>query len=453
MKPRTKLQREVLEMRKELPELSDAQKSWAMKNCFEGIGYYWKTEKKIWCQICGHFDYVDLPELYVSLEGNHVCPECGRELKLKSWQYEKQNAERGNVYESALYSLITTHKKWTIIRTFMVQRNNVRGRATSFQFWEVYQIWLFDDGREVILSKAYTRSAYHFSWQFYSEWGINRHNDHCTGYFQMSDVYDTQGNWFYPRQKVSAILKRNGWHAEIMKRCKVDATQLMKLLLTEPLAEELVKVRQYNVLEYWMNAGGPRKDRSQWLHAVRICIRNHYYIEDASMFFDYLDLLEHFHKDTHNAKYVCPKDLKKEHDRLMRKKMRIDEEKQLKARIKMCDKFEDQYKIGRERFFGICFGNEKITITVICSVKEMAEEGTRMHHCVFSNAYYDMKRHPDSLILSAKDKDGNRLETIEVNLKSWKIVQSRGLQNNPTSAHGEIMELMKKNMYRLKQVA
>jgi hypothetical protein len=184
--------------------------------------------------------------------------------------------------------------------------------------------------------------------------------------------------------------------------------------------------------------------------AVRICVRNGYTIYDASMYADYIDLLRYFGKDTHNAYYVCPKDLRAEHDRLMQKKQRIEEKKELEQRIREAARHEKSYKEHRGLWFGICFGNEDIVVTVIQSVAEMAEEGTKMHHCVFANEYWNVKKHPDSLILSAKDRQGNRLETVEVNMKTWSIVQSRGLLNDPSERHDEIIELVKENMYKLK---
>jgi hypothetical protein len=55
-----------------------------------------------------------------------------------------------------------------------------------------------------------------------------------------------------------------------------------------------------------------------------------------------------------------------------------------------------------------------------------------------------------NFVLSAKDRHGNRLETVEVNMKTWSIVQSRGLLNDPSERHDEIIELVKENMYKLK---
>ena len=64
-----------------------------------------------------------------------------------------------------------------------------------------------------------------------------------------------------------------------------------------------------------------------------------------------------------------------------------------------------------------------------------------MHHCVYSNEYY-LK--PNSLILSATI-NGKRVETIEVSLKTLKVLQSRGVCNKNTEYHDRIIELVNKN--------
>ena len=117
---------------------------------------------------------------------------------------------------------------------------------------------------------------------------------------------------------------------------------------------------------------------------------------------------------------------------------------------------EEQDKLYKERiksFAGLSFGDENIKIEPLRSVKEFAEEGKAMHHCVFAMGYYDAEKHPDSLILSAKDKKGNRLETIEVNTKSWKVVQSRAVCNGKTDQHNAIVNMVTKHMTLLRETA
>lgn len=168
------------------------------------------------------------------------------------------------------------------------------------------------------------------------------------------------------------------------------------------------------------------------------------------MWFDYMDLLHEFNLDTHNAHYVCPKNLKAEHDRLLKRKNREDERREKLEKLREAQGWEKTYAQEKGRFFGICFGNENIIITVVQSVAEMAEEGKAMHHCVYSMGYYKKK---ESLILSAKDKDGNRIETIELSLKTFEVLQSRGVCNNNTPQHDEIINLINNNINLIKQAA
>ncbi|MCF2583510.1 PcfJ domain-containing protein, partial [Bacteroides caecigallinarum] len=62
-----------------------------------------------------------------------------------------------------------------------------------------------------------------------------------------------------------------------------------------------------------------------------------------------------------------------------------------------------------------------------------------MHHCVGS--YH---KRTDSLILSATI-DGKRIETVEVSLTTFKVVQSRGVCNSNTEYHDRIISLVESN--------
>lgn len=110
---------------------------------------------------------------------------------------------------------------------------------------------------------------------------------------------------------------------------------------------------------------------------------------------------------------------------------------------------EKRFHELKSKFFGISFTDGTIQVHVLESVQEYLEEGTAMHHCVFSNAYY-LKE--DSLILSATI-EGRRIETIEVNLDTFKVVQSRGVCNKNTEYHKQILALMQKNMRMIAQRA
>ena len=133
--------------------------------------------------------------------------------------------------------------------------------------------------------------------------------------------------------------------------------------------------------------------------------------------------------------------MKAEHDRLVRKKTeRMERERIEKQKHKALEN-EQRFQELKGKFFGIAFTDGTIQVRVLESVLDFLEEGTAMHHCVYSNEYY-LK--PNSLILSATI-NGKRVETIEVSLKTLKVLQSRGVCNKNTEYHDRIIELVNKN--------
>ena len=66
------------------------------------------------------------------------------------------------------------------------------------------------------------------------------------------------------------------------------------------------------------------------------------------------------------------------------------------------------------------------------------DEGAELHHCLFSNEYY-LKE--NSLILSATI-EGKRIETIEVSLDTLQVIQSRGVCNQNSPYHEQIVNLV-----------
>lgn len=133
--------------------------------------------------------------------------------------------------------------------------------------------------------------------------------------------------------------------------------------------------------------------------------------------------------------------MKTEHDRLVKKKTERLERERIEEQKHKALENEQRFQELKGKFFGIVFTDGTIQVRVLESVLEFLEEGTAMHHCVYSNEYY-LK--PDSLIFSACI-DGKRVETIEVSLKTLKVLQSRGVCNQNTEYHERIIELVNKN--------
>lgn len=160
-----------------------------------------------------------------------------------------------------------------------------------------------------------------------------------------------------------------------------------------------------------------------------------------------VDMLRRLGKDIHSPKYVCPTDLHREHDRRQNELRRQREKEERATRLKKAIENEKRFRELKSKFFGISFTDGTIQVHVWESVQEHLEEGVAMHHCVFDNAYY-LKE--NSLILSATI-EGKRIETIEVNWDTLKVVQSRGVCNKNTEYHDQIVSLVNANCKLIRQ--
>ena len=450
-KPVTRLQQRCLDLMQTLPPATPAQIAWA-RSKMAALGYFVTRGRHgknsaVWCQECGHMDEVGLPPLLVDItKVGHVCSRCGRKLDVRHWS--SRNKE---VQHDFHFAVVSACEDFQVARVFCINQYNAMGCHTQELIDNVFNVFVeIRTGKEVIISRKYSRNYNYFRWNFYEPYRVARHCQSFSGYYVYEDIYDLSNMYIFPHMKIHPLLRRNGWKNR-MTHMRTSPVLIWRGLLSDPAIEALAKNLQYNIIDYWFSTGGPRRDKSSWMPIIRICNRHHYIVNDASLWFDYIDLLEYFHKDTRSPHYVCPANLKQEHDRLLQKKKRIEDAKELRRQIAQSNKFEEQYRKHRGRFFGICFGNAQITVMVISSVREMAEEGTAMHHCVYFNRYYDHKSHPDSLILSARDKNGRRLETVEVNVKTWQVIQSRGVGNLPTPFHDQIVDIVRQNIHLFKK--
>ena len=94
------------------------------------------------------------------------------------------------------------------------------------------------------------------------------------------------------------------------------------------------------------------------------------------------------------------------------------------------------------KFFGLEFTDGTIVVRVLDSVEAYYDEGNALHHCVGQCEYY-LK--PNTLVFSARIEN-KRVETVELSLETFKVLQSRGLCNKNTKYHKRIMNLVHKNI-------
>ncbi len=327
---------------------------------------------------------------------------------------------------------ITVYKDYQVIRTIKLSYKSKIGEPTKLSYSEVMQRWIAPNGKHYTFARLrQTMGTYCIdSWIFHTPLELRSENSNNKFYINVYDKIGSMGE-IYPRQKLIPELKRSGYKKALYGQNPLD---LFRTLLGDSRAETLIKADYTNLLERIMNIGW--KNIDNYWQSIKIALRNRYKIKDAILWCDHIDMLRFFGKDLHNAKYVCPKDLKTEHDRCVIKKAKTDAQAEIERQLAKEDSFREQ----KGRFFGLAFSDGTISIRVLESIADIILEGKMMHHCVAS---YHSKA--DSLILSACI-DGKRIETIEVSISQLKVIQSRGVCNKNTKHHDRIIQLVEQNI-------
>lgn len=158
-------------------------------------------------------------------------------------------------------------------------------------------------------------------------------------------------------------------------------------------------------------------------------------------------------KDWHNPVYIAPKDLRATHDRFIRMMVRKQQENRLTREYNKVQRelernktINEQYVKRRKRFYDMVLTDGLISCRVLEDVQAFREEGEAMQHCVFKCRYFEK---PYSLILSARI-NGERIETIEVDLTNYQIKQCYGKHDLFTIHHQRIVDLINAQMDTIK---
>lgn len=434
MKPRNKREREVSELSAKLPNLVK-EIEWAKVHIFSKEAH--KCKDEYWCSNCSH-TWIDTctSDLSVALDiANKVeCPYCHEKLEVKISRKQKS-------YDVEYMTVATVSGRYQVLRHVYCNKFIRKIDAfTHYFFSEVVQEWISEDGKRTIM--AIPMNIGGTGW-LYSE-PLSIKNEYGSSYYQ-AERYAFNGV-LYPKIKLLPILKKYG-----LKNSFHDCTpsKLIRGLLGKTDFELCIKTKQIPMLRHMLKKGSMVLE---FKHSFNICNRNKYIIKDASMWLDYIDLLRHFGKDLRNAHYVCPKNLKKDHDYYVekrRKEIELENRKKEERALLLQRKEIAEFERRMAKFAELTIQGSSLTISPLMTVDEFMQEGQAMHHCVFSAGYWKCK---DCLILSAKIEN-QRIETIEVNLKTFAVIQSRAKCNETSEHHDKIVGLVKNNINKIRSLA
>lgn len=353
------------------------------------------------------------------------CPHCGARLEILDTKCR-------TFKDKAYYSTLATQDGLQVQRVFLMNANFRKGKKAEYYSMEIARYWVDDNGKTEIT--ALKRTLGHYADTFVLDGCLELRRDNYV-YRRIADCQ------VYPYYSAIPKLRRNGLKGSLENN---EPMKLLSALLTDSRAETMFKAGRKSELCYFLQH--PMYFDLYW-NTYKLVLRNSYQISDMSLWTDYIRLLERCGRDIHNAHYVCPLDLKAEHDRYQERARIIQEREKRETQRKKAMENEKLFRELKGKFFGLSFTDGQIVVSVLESVDEYYQEGNALHHCVGQCEYY-LK--PKSLVFSARI-DNQRIETIELSLETFKVLQSRGLCNKTTEYHDRIIKLVQKNTRQIRK--
>ena len=419
MKPRNKFEKAVMALSTKLCPITKAQRQWAFRECIDHFAFR-LPKGRTTCMDCGYSWTLEQPI------DTCTCPQCRASLQVKTTRARK-------LQQKHYFTLLTTCGKYQVLRMFLLVVGMEKGCRAQSSVIEIGHYWWNDAGRQAIVAIQRTFGHYIDSFSFYSPMAIR--ND--------SEAYRYVASFqIYPKLKVTNTLYRNGFNGEFHG---IAPTRLIPALLTDSRAETMMKAGRYKDLRHFLSRG---KGLDNYWNSYKLTLRHHYIISDIALWCDYVDMLKRLGKDIHNPKYICPSDLRGKHNKREAELRRQREREAMERKREKAMADEERFRELKSKFFGIRFTDGTIQVHVLESVQEYIDEGAELHHCLFSNEYY-LKE--NSLILSATI-EGKRIETIEVSLDTLQVIQSRGVCNQNTPYHEQIVSLVNAHSQLIREV-
>lgn len=371
-------------------------------------------------------------------------------------------------HQEDFFQVMNVVGDWQVTRLIYMERYcYVRKPSTDWYFYEVCQAWNNPKYPKTYF-RAYPKKTMSGCWSFnpyslgYSVCRVDEQGNYLKddkGYYltdfrpQLLEARKPGGSNYFdttaiaPNAQILPYYRQRGLTEE-----RVSGDNAMRYFEAfseknyQPMYETLFKADAVDVFNFItdtreVSIGNADAVYSAW----KICQRNHYnYKQNFTEWKDLVCMLRAERLDYHNPYYVCPANLHEMHQRVIGIQEKREREEELRGR--MTDNAKYRKRIAK--YLDMDIHDEDISVIVLPDIRAFYDEAEHLHHCVYRGSYYNKT---DSLILSARDESGKRWETIEVSLRSFKILQCYGYGDKFTERHDEIINLVNANMWQIQQ--
>lgn len=407
-----------------------------------------RRKNEYWCSACGgKFE-----------DGASLCPHCGATLT-----YNRERCRLTFKSEHYLKEFLV-YGKWQVVKEYVVDAKHRSGSEAEWSIYPVYSWWFHPR-----LGKVYVYARYLTMMPGWARIPFSQNSA-----LRIMDIKSGNATPFWysgwtetvvGKPKVLPYYADRGFGTD--RYGKRGDEMLLTALTVHPTAlETLSKLRHWQAVELFLTEARYRKVMTDCWRGIVVALRHGYDIGRIGwrLYLDYLKELKELKMDWHSPHYLCPKDFAEAHAATSRRLTRKMEERTRRiaegrqravlerdiAERKRREEGAAEFTKRIARFLPLNIEGSGIIIRPLASVSEFLDEGTAMHHCVYSNAYY---ARPECLILSARTDEGRRLETVEVSLTNFTIIQSRAVCNGTSDRHDDILSLVTEAMPRIKELS
>lgn len=260
-------------------------------------------------------------------------------------------------------------------------------------------------------------------------------------YYTNSGCYAQQYGEFMEGNKLHPTIRRNGLDmikAKSYEKKNQDLREVMKRIVTDTFYETLIKSSQWQLCRFSFNENQKKAMLLNMRFGIDI---SSFSYNEFKQWQDAIDLMDKYGIDWHNPKLLA--DWERQHQVALKKQEKIKDKIELEKIVTKEADFAKEHK----KYLNIDFSANGLNFHSLSSVREYYEEGKHMHHCVYANSYYKDR---NSVIFSIRNDEGDRLATLEYDVKSKRIVQCRAVCNNKPERYDDMIKAFTENEWRMK---